>query len=491
MALFVAKFLESSISIDPDEKREEVFQAELSHCLLNRREYTSVSEKRKKFESCLFDMYIAKRDSRPNTLSPSVLNVFNECSDDLNTSISEIRAMLLKDELDRKKVEELNLKKREDLISKSNLVLRKSDLFFQNMKSVLIDLDAIKREFIRNEEFIRKGEYLESVATALKISNTLKFNSDLDDTEYVEYLIELNEVVKQIPGGRAKSVMRDRFKILKKSFVEKNISNLNEKSFFILKKFQHINNRFMVESLFLSAEIDKFKYHFERKGSALNLIDKPEWPLRRLLEIESEVSPRIAENIVLYLAHKARIHFKEFRWSLIDDPTDSDLFSLTLAAYINMGSNWKNDALAEYMWDFTHPDGSAKWSLMDAWIEHDKTHFERAIQDTGNMFAACKLDPSICNIAQTVTDVLIASNSRIACIRHHSQACSEFTRYCLDVQMRDVILHAFKVHVKTAPKLELALLRNSIKYMVSTMEEYDVGSIQIRRQFSDLSTQLD
>jgi hypothetical protein len=331
-----------------------------------------------------------------------------------------------------------------------------------------------------------------------------------EDTEAFVDQLALAACMAESLIGRSREVIHSRILILTKRIVERLISELKNgetdqsmesrvRLFMMLTRFEH-QDPLKALSVFFEPKLRKFEYHFVRKASQLNLVDKPEWPLRWLLDLAAETAKCLPVEhhltVGCFLARHAREFFKAHRWGSLDNPRSagqSDHFSLYLARYIHITSQWTEvfgpDTLDELWLDLRKGAhiGSGKWTLLEEWIVHDKKHIERAVESIKHPFKPSPYNSEVCSIVQMIQDVLGASRVRISCIQPFGEILVRFREDCHDPTIED-----FMYKVRTTGRdgfvaSESNIIKNSIERLHRFLVESDLCSPYIRRQLLDVS----
>ena len=516
MALFVAKLFESSreevgLSVGRLGRKEEAFSTQLARCLKDR---PRGNPRGNLSETQMLEWYLAKcmqaaARSEPIDCSkwtPEVIAILSQAgsgetiSEILESSVLEIRSMQLLANQAEEEQRRIEAETRLLLQKQTNAFFRNSAKIFPQFTQLAADADFIHHNIlVPNSMEMKISNFLQPVLQAVRVSEHLRTIPKADylgkGHVFIEGLRQLTRLSNRVEGGRARKVLLARASILRKGFTRTLIAQLQstvEHSsrsssmlpvYTLLSAFRHEREYFLEETI-LAKKIDRFDYHFVRAESALNLIDKPEWPLRRLFEIASEEDFPQTQRIACTLAMKSREYFRIHRWSLVQDPADADadLFSLYLFKYLAQASCWKESfgdaAVKEFMQDFvrnTHfgPD-DAGWNLLDAWIDHDRFHIETVIEGIKDKFEPSKINPRICNLAATVSDILLASGPRLFCLSHDPAVCALFARDCHHLVMRDMVIHPLKVHAQKMADSDVAWLSRNVEPILSSISESNV-----------------
>ena len=427
----------------------------------------------------------------------NVLQHMHSCS--LSESISIIEERINEQDLKLKQVEKTEMEFLNLMHDKMKFVLSQHEIFENSLQQFDEKLSFITKNVLEpNTTHLHTKRYIDGMISGVQLSNKLHNEyTKLADCDFIDGIVRLKSIIASIPKKTAcRRVLRERFRILKNRFISAKIDSIkNPKSepemwtiYDQLSKSFSCTKSNLVEEIILAPRLANFDYHFIRVGSPLNLLDKPEWPLRRFFEIAKEFQTR--QQFVNLLARKARDYFYQYRWN---HSSEGLVFSLNLTAYLSSANVWYEQfgtaSMTEYMQDFVNNKSRHNdVYLLDAWIEHDKQHFQKAFDDTRNKFEPSKLNPQICNVAQTISDILIASNSRIQTIRHDAVATHTFISNCNDFQFRETVLHAFKVQARSGSGIHL--LQRSAEYIITTISEYNVLSQHVRKQMIDFSNQL-
>jgi hypothetical protein len=265
----------------------------------------------------------------------------------------------------------------------------------------------------------------------------------------------------------------------------------------LLKRFHH-EDPHRALSVFLAPKLEKFNHHFIRKGSALNVVDRPEWPLRWLLELAQETCTVLGdqEQVPLFLAGLARDYFRKHRWELIHNPrseSEADLFSLYLAKYIANVVQW-TEAFGTHVQGILLQDiienvsvGTERWWLLDEWAYHDYFHIENVIRSTKNLIQPSQFNPEICTIIQTLEDVFESSKARLQCLNSYNDVAGRFREECHDQAVESLM---YNLRVQSSEELKEAeadLVRKSMLHFKSFLDDQDVCSLRVRRKVADFS----
>ena len=354
---------------------------------------------------------------------------------------------------------------------------------------------------------IRKSNFLESVVECVSITDYLHSvpegaltgsNANL----LIDQLAKAAGLSENLIG-RSRDIISARLVLLNRRFVETIIAGMDgdqEKRvqmYVLLKRFQH-EDPHKALSVFLAPKLEKFSHHFIRKGSALNVVDRPEWPLRWLLELAQETSKILEdqEEVHLFLAGVARDYYRRHRWGLIRNPrseSEADLFSLYLAKYIASVVQW-TDAFGAKVQRILLQDilenlsvGSEQWMLLDEWIYHDYVHIENVIRSTKNLIQPSQFNPEICTIIQTLEDVMESSKARLQCVYAYNDVAARFREECHDQAVESLM---YNLRVQSSEELtetEADLVQRSMLHFKSFLDSQDVCSLRIRRKVADFS----
>jgi hypothetical protein len=364
------------------------------------------------------------------------------------------------------------------------------------------DIREIEAEIKRNQVIIDKGRFLETLVLCIGLTDELRAVPVSAMVEFGDiYFSKLAEVeiLRPCLFGRCREVIDSRFAVLMDGFTGQLVKALESEdgdrksAYKLLSRFEN-PDPFRAIALFLKTKLIKFNYHFVRQASALNLVDKPEWPLRWFIDTAVETANLLDEkdHVGAFLARKAREYFRDHRWSLIKnsrDHDDSELFSLFLAKYIHSANQWKDvfgkAVLSEFMSDFTENIPVREWRLLDAWIAHDLGHIQNAVEATSSPFAPSRHNPKLCNIVQTIEDVFRSSQSRLECITWDPKVLAVFVGECHDLILEDFI-YRVRVESRELQGSETELVRNSLPVLIGFVELTRLASADVVRQLAEL-----
>ena len=377
----------------------------------------------------------------------------------------------------------------------------------RSVEEIVSSIDTIIKPELMN---LKKLKFLESLITCVGITDHLHLidvdsvvSDSLAANLYIDQLAIVT-VTKEGLIGRSKDIIEIRTKILTQRMVDALTSKLSDcltsetvHLYNMLRRFEHRDTRKCL-SIVLSKKMEKFRYHFVRTGSALNVTDKPEWPLRWLLDLAVETAKILpsqdTEDVARYVAREARTFYKEQRWMSIVNPRESaDVFSLYLARYLQAVDQWTevlgSPATEELVKDLANNTciGTQGWRLFDEWIYHDRTHIEKAIDSTRNPFKPSPFNPAICSLIQTIEDIFDTSRSRLQCISTHPDLTAEFICECHD-QILDDVLYRCKVGVRNdVGREDICVIKNSADHLASFLGENRLSSPHMRKQFAEFT----
>lgn len=379
----------------------------------------------------------------------------------------------------------------------------------KNLDSLVADIKQIESVIEPQMKDLKKMEFLDNLIACVNITDRLHLSQGAPDKEYLRQLASV-ALMTQSLHGRSRDVIKQRTHILVKKAVDHFNYILEDEhvelsdpkrvyAFEMLSKFQH-PDRDKTISLFFAIKIKKFHFHFSRAKSSLNAIDKPEWPLRWLLDLTVEGRKTLPSDhsdlVVKYLAHIVRSYFMEYRWSKItnpQEPEDSELFSLYLARYLHNVQQWiqtfGEKVAQELLVDFRDNIhvGEQHWAILDAWIQHDRAHIDKAIETTKNPLKPSAFNPALCNLVQTLLDIFDTSRSRLGCIKSIPGLFSYFIENCHDQVLDDVMYRLRLTMTSDMSAEDSELIKRSIESLVGFLEETKLASASVRRQFFDLA----
>lgn len=417
----------------------------------------------------------------------------------LEASIQQLNEKLksLQAELEAKRIEGEQV--RESLLAKANRIINENTKLHLKVHQVDEDISQIESLVSSNQEWITKGKFVESLLTCVRLTDWLQrhpADTLLANRDEVVKAVETVAILRQSLCGRSRAVIDNRYAILVNQIVTHLTSLLHDDreqvdAYNMLRRFKHVSEPFAAEEALFHQRLKKFHHMFARQESALNLVDKPEWPLRWFLDTANEMIDLIGESIRkqigLFLAHRSKVYFRKYRWAIAED---SAIFSLYLAKYLLSASLWKDSfgdqALKEFMDDLT--DGELP--LLDRWIEHDRSHIEKAIESTNNPYEASQFNPRVCNIVQTIIDLLDSSVARIESLKHHRSAWHRFIEGCHEQVLRE-FMH--QVRMDARDRLSPAqkdIVRISLEVLVSSLKSSNLASAGLRKQLLDLINQI-
>ena len=531
MALFVAKFLDSQRvkDVGPDRgeispirrttaRTKQVFTQKLAR-VLKKGPKVFYTQRGDDFGENLAHVLAARKPGIQHVRWPqdqmdllASIPVVEESSDPqkfLTHAIAYLENLVEQQRIDRERERERLEAKERDLRKKAGEVL----LQFPAIKKALdeIELDVRKIEGIIEPELkdLRKMEFLENLIACVKITDNLHETTKKIDDQYVSQLASVAVMCESLIG-RSRDIIQHRVAILTRKIVEHFVKVLENHeiefpdpqrvhAFKMLAKFQH-SEPDKALALFLAVKMQKFRFHFTRSHSALNAIDKPEWPLRWLLDLAVETSKVLTTEddpvqVAKYIAKYVRRYFLEYRWGLVSDPQsaeEADLFSLYLARYLHSVQQWTDtfgeSAAQELLVVFREniSVGVRKWGLLDAWIDHDRTHIEKAIQATKNPFKPSAFNPAICNLFQTLQDIFDTSRARLGPIERIPGLLEYFIENCHEQVLEDLVYRLRVTITDDFNGEDSALLNHSIGRFVEFMDGNKLASLSVRRQLGDL-----
>jgi hypothetical protein len=533
MALFVAKLLDSQKPKDTaphdgdfspyrraNQRRKEPFEQKLARVLRRgvRASWGLSPEKKEKLNETVSVALRTKRSSNPTShwgqdrvdLFKSIQVPAGVESDPERFCDAAIEFLknLIECETERQRKENIARELRDkELKGRLETVALVLPVVYNDFASLVDQLE--KADAVLQSDFVsvRKLEFLENLIPCVEITNQLYAENNPFDEQYLERLALVTKLSESLIG-RSKEIVQLRVNILTqraistlKEFIraQDGKSELSEKviAFSKLSKFEH-PEPYRAISFFMSAKLEKFEFHFTRPSSALNVIDKPEWALRFLLDAALETAKMLPEEesqcIGRFLATRTREYYQKFRWELIQDPrneTESELFSLYLARYLHNVQQWAEafgaDVADEVMLQFAdnHRMGPSGWFLLDEWIHHDWVHIKRVIEATKNPLQPSPYNSSVCALIQNLEDVLQASKERLQSVARHPRLIARFTESCHDSVIDDSI-YAIRVSVSDGlPGDDTTLMKRSIEHLDHFLSQNELGSGGIRRQVSE------
>ena len=523
MALFVAKLLDAQLPrvenheelnerspVNHRVREREPFELKLSRAL-KRREVRTRYHISDAFKKTLSELLLNPPLSGTikHGWPPAVIELLQNLPCDphadlehaLQINSGQISSLLHSAQEERKRAEQEENQKRLILISKAVHALTQAQKEKLCISELSQDIGEIEIELSLNQATIKKGRFLEAVISCIGLTDELnaiqsqKFLEEGDS--FISKLIEI-EAMKSSLSGRCREVIESRFEVLTHKFTQHLVKVLEggregrNTAYRLLSQFGHADT-FKVITLYLTKALEKFHFHFVRKVSELNLVDKPEWPLRWFVDTAVETCNQLQDkdHVATFVAMKAREYYRENRWVLIesiDDPDDAELFSLYLAKYIHSAMQWKDifgmKVLSEFMLDIISSTSFGKWNLLDAWIMHDKRHMEAALRATNNPYSVSVHDPLACNIVVTLEDIFNSSKARLGCLQEAS--CLEyFISACHDPVCEDFVYDS-KVAVRSMGQKEKDRFRHSLDSLLKRTEESNAFSAYSRKQIADL-----
>ena len=445
--------------------------------------------------------------------SPNLVN------DMLQSNILKLRELKSREEARLNEIELAVRKKKDEILKKSQNFLFHAEHMLSQVTSISDDIEEIRSSIISsNMADIEKAKFLESALVCVNITDSLwqqisvaEHRRMLDNAPDVISSLQKVFSLKDALRGRTRQVIESRISILTKTLVEslisasENTDSLQEQATIcqLLTNFDHSNPDLALEIL-LKKRLVKFHHHFIRKSSALNLIDKPEWPLRWFLETTVEVSEAFEDadqkkKVYMFLAKKAREYFTSYRWALIKHPrseAESDIFSLYLGRYLHAANQWKesfgSDSMEELLSDFRENTKlkAAEWRLLDEWIWHDRIHIQKAIEGVKNPFKPSVHNPLLCNIVVTVIDVFTSARARLEPVRSDTVVVDAFAKSC-----HDEILDDFMCTVRFAVEdqlqvNEISYIKESLNRLNLFLDSENMASGAVRKQLVDLERTL-
>ena len=418
----------------------------------------------------------------------------------VGTSVDKLNSLLREIQVEAKAKEKENERLKMEMRGHVEIVfdlnrLNKIATELQKMSELVsIDLESLD---------VRKGEFLEGVLRGLNSTSI----GETEDEMVVKKLMETRKILSRFEqiGLRESScyrVLTARFGIVMTSFCDRLVTQLQDpkkrrEAYVTLLKFRH--KKVDIESKVLSPWMKKFEYHFVRVGSVLNEPDKPEWPLKWFLETAKEIKEEMtdATEILVMLARFAREYFDNHRWALIRDPSE-DGFSLYLSKYLEFARFVKDQmgerAMNEYMRGFELESEPTKhgWFLLHEWIRHDRRYFETVLDGVKDSFAPSKIDPTVNELTQTLIDMFTACRSRLEPLAGMPRSRKEFVTECCDHVVRCYVLHAVRVKLANDIPIESRhLIMSSVQKLIEAGTQQDLLSPQLRKLLSELINELE
>ena len=401
--------------------------------------------------------------------------------------------------------------RKEKVLRKSQNFLSKACDLLSKLENIGQDAEEMEKMIANNLEFIAKAKFLESSVNCIEITDAIR---NIPIQEHLDKAIDIIESLKKVDclrqslRGRTQQVIDNRYNILLNSFIESLITGASRagdypedliRIYNFLEAFNNTNPDIALE-IALKNDLNKFDYHFIRKSSALNLADKPEWPLRWFMDTALQWSDRFTnpeqgKKVSRFLAKKARQYFNSYRWAVIKRPRsedERDLFSLNLARYLHAANQWKESfgslALNEFIADLksTTKLNGCDWNLLEEWISHDRAHIQYALDGVKSPFKPSIHNPLLCNSVQTMIDVFTSSEARLESVSKESSIISAFYKSCHDEALDEFIFNTRKRLREIEEASEKRLLKESLISLISFLDASMIGSGSIRKQLSDI-----
>jgi hypothetical protein len=463
MALFLAKLIETH-DVDNVYSRRITLPSGPNR---QREMEESIRIAREKMES-IFPEVVLKRasycEATVGSGSEELVSVLRSVeSDSIDDAIAELR----------RKKQELEEQERERVETEKDLrgsIILELHAFFSNLINAKISqqpLDEIRTELrLSVSPTIAVGKFLENIVSGINLTDQLRNvtveSVIADPNATLASLSEIFSVIQSLPAGSiARTVVKNRFNLVIARITKEMEKRMKDTSSMrsIYTFMSHFKNeKISAEQLILSPAIAKFEYLFVRPDSALNTVEHPEWPLRRLLEICSEtvqlVNAQNPQEIAVFVANYARRYFTMHRWSLVDIETDegNDLFALYMSAYLGSAHQWKSQygdsACLAFLGDvIDNTVVNEQWSLLDAWIEYDRTYMEHVLENVSDPFSPSIHNTNVCNLVQVLLDLLDTSNSRLEVLRVDMETFEYFVEHCHDNVVRNQLMHKARIHV--------------------------------------------
>ena len=520
MALFVAKLLDSQKQVYADS-----FENKLARCLMHPPRSTEIE--RGLTQKLLTD-WVAHHSEKQafshqesskwaNTIT-ILKNVEWNGTDNQAELVDEMLCSNLKalkklkaEEEERQHQEALSLTiRRENVLNKSQRFLSLGNTFLKQLESISEDLTQMESILEENRASIEKGKFLESTLECVRITDKLH---KIPMVNTLDNACEMIDLIRQVGSrreslrGRTRQLIDTRLKIITYRFVDSLITaiEVNESVEAQMKIYRHLScfdhkDRDMALHVLLKKRLEKFNFHFVRKSSALNLIDKPEWPLRWFMDTASELNEHIPDSenksrIAVFLAMKANEYFNRYRWSLIRSPRSGDqseLFSLYLGRYLHAASQWKEsfgtDAMNAFLTDLKQRNNvdSCGWCVLDEWLWHDRSHIEKALAVINNPFHPSSHNAQLCDIVQTLIDVFTSLNARLESFSTDIQLRIVFTRSCYDVILENFI-YSVKVELRgSSDRNRVNFIKQSLNQLKDFLETGNLGSADIRKELAEV-----
>ena len=349
------------------------------------------------------------------------------------------------------------------------------------------------------------ADFLSHVAACISLTEQLRNPQEFPGPAEAALFADLRRRVAQLPASRSQAVLAERRYIILQSLrlgisrsIEKHLAESQSwpstgaagdaasgfaavaaaEALVLLQGVgeSEISNIWAAECL-CKPWLEKFRVQFGSRDSPLFRLDKPEWPLRRLLEIFVECEELLARwgasdllrlRLAMELVAEARRFFGE-RWSTLQP----SLFPLYATKFVHASYEWaKVDARVshELMKDFSD-NKLFRVGLLDWWIQADKDYFSEQLSSVKDMFAIS--ESGVSRYANVVIELLTASLPRLICLTQ--QAKERLVSECYNHVIVEIVLKKFRTNWNEMPgglsSVEKAcILANSLEVIAEHLQ---------------------
>jgi hypothetical protein len=188
------------------------------------------------------------------------------------------------------------------------------------------------------------------------------------------------------------------------------------------------------------------------------------------------------------------MYFGHHRWPLTAE--DEDLFALYLSKYLASVRQWQqeygDDFAKELMKDFELDSDHQEGSILSRWIRLDREYFGKILKKIDSPFKPSKFDPNMCELGQTMIDLLFASHVRLIPLRMFPHASKRFVQECHDEILREFVMHPLRIHSTIGfGDDDIAWIKTCMNSIMLRCTECSLVSSTVRKHFLELLDQLE
>ena len=351
----------------------------------------------------------------------------------------------------------------------------------------------------------KTAHFLNHVAACIKLTEELRTPQEFPGSAEAALFSDLRSRVSQLPESRARTVLAERQAIISKALrvgisrsIEKQLVDSHgwpstgaavddtagtaaiaaAEALITLQVLDEseISNVWATEVL-ARPWLEKFRVQFGSRDSPLFRLDKPDWPLRRLLEIFVECEELMTRwggseflrlCMAMELAAEARRFFSD-RWATLQP----SLFPLYVTKFVHASYEWaKVDVrvASELMRDFDE-NKQFRVGLLDWWIQSDKEYCGDQLGGVKDIFATAEAGMS--RYATVVIELLTASLPRLICLTQ--QAKERVVSECYNQVIVEIVLKKFRTAWNEMPGglssvAKACILANSLEMIADHLQ---------------------